>query len=78
MLIPDLPFGPTDWSEVEPIAHRGKRGLAYSQTRSLGAIRVRMLEYTPVGAKLCSLDSVTAPTTSGGTSRHDFAGIAAR
>jgi len=47
MLIEDIPFGTTDWSTIEPVAHRGETGTAYWRTRHLGAIRVRLLEYTP-------------------------------
>lgn len=42
-----IPFGTTDWSKVEPIEHKGERGLAYWRTRQFGAIRVRMVQYTP-------------------------------
>lgn len=42
-----IPFGTTDWSQVERIEHQGERGLAYWRTRQFGEIRVRMVEYTP-------------------------------
>ena len=42
-----IPFSTTDWSKVEPTEHTGERGLAYWRTRQFGAIRVRMVEYTP-------------------------------
>jgi hypothetical protein len=42
-----IPFGTTDWSQVEPVEHPGERGLAYWRTRQFGKIRVRMVEYTP-------------------------------
>ncbi|MGH9551006.1 MAG: DHCW motif cupin fold protein [Terriglobales bacterium] len=42
-----IPFGTTDWSQVERTEHRGERGLAYWRTLSFGSIRVRMVEYTP-------------------------------
>ena len=42
-----IPFGTTDWSEVERIEHQGESGVAYWRTRSFGDIRVRMVEYTP-------------------------------
>jgi hypothetical protein len=42
-----IPFGTTDWSEVERTEHKGERGVAYWRTRQFGAIRVRMVEYTP-------------------------------
>src|SRR6185436_9597710 len=42
-----IPFGTTDWSQVERTEHKGERGVAYWRTRHFGAIRVRMVEYTP-------------------------------
>ncbi len=47
MQIPAIPFGTTDWSQVEPVEHPGERGRAYWRTRQFGEIRVRMVEYTP-------------------------------
>lgn len=46
MQISDIPFGTTDWSSVEPTAHKGETGMAYWRTCHFGAIRVRMIEYT--------------------------------
>jgi quercetin dioxygenase-like cupin family protein len=43
----DIPFGTTDWSAVEPTEHRGETGRATWRTRQFGAVRVRMVEYTP-------------------------------
>jgi quercetin dioxygenase-like cupin family protein len=40
-------FETTDWSGVEPTAHRGETGTAYWRTRNFGDIRVRVVEYTP-------------------------------
>lgn len=42
-----IPFGTTDWSTVEPVAHPGDAGTAYWRTCHFGGIRVRMVEYTP-------------------------------
>jgi hypothetical protein len=42
-----IPFGTTDWAGVEATEHAGDRGKAYWRTRQFGAIRVRMVEYTP-------------------------------
>lgn len=42
----DIPFGTTDWSEVEPTQHAGDSGTATWRTRQFGAIRVRMVEYS--------------------------------
>ena len=47
MEIHDIPFGTTDWSQVEPTEHSGETGMAYWRTRHFGDIRVRMVEYTP-------------------------------
>jgi len=42
-----IPFGPTDWSQIEATEHKGEKGRAYWRTRQFGDIRVRMVEYTP-------------------------------
>lgn len=47
MQMNDIPFGNTDWSDVEPTEHKGETGAAYWRTRQFGDIRVRMLEYSP-------------------------------
>ncbi len=47
MDIAGIPFGTTDWSDVEPTKHAGERGAATWRTRQFGAIRVRMVEYSP-------------------------------
>jgi hypothetical protein len=47
MNIESIPFGTTDWSLVEPEPHPGESGVAYWRTRHFGAVRVRMLEYSP-------------------------------
>jgi quercetin dioxygenase-like cupin family protein len=43
----DIPFASVDWSEVERTEHAGQEGVAYWRTRTFGAIRVRMVEYSP-------------------------------
>ena len=43
----DIAFAKTDWAGVEVTEHKGERGHAYWRTRQFGAIRVRMVEYTP-------------------------------
>jgi len=43
----DIPFGTTDWSTIERTEHKGENGVAYWQTQYFGALRVRMVEYTP-------------------------------
>ncbi|HKE96207.1 MAG TPA: DHCW motif cupin fold protein [Povalibacter sp.] len=47
MQMSSIPFGTTDWSQVEPTGHPGERGMAIWRTRHFGGIRVRMVEYTP-------------------------------
>ncbi len=47
MQMSDIPFGTTDWSQVATTEHKGERGLAYWQTQHFGAVRVRMVEYSP-------------------------------
>jgi quercetin dioxygenase-like cupin family protein len=45
--ISDIPFGITDWNNVAVTTHQGTTGQAYWRTQNFGAIRVRMVEYTP-------------------------------
>lgn len=47
MQMNDIPFGTTNWETVERTEHKGETGTAYWRTRQFGAIRVRMVEYTP-------------------------------
>ena len=47
MQISGIPFGATDWSQIEPTEHKGETGTAYWRTQNFGGIRVRMVEYTP-------------------------------
>jgi hypothetical protein len=42
-----IPFAVTNWSEVPPTEHPGESGMALWRTKQLGAIRVRMVEYSP-------------------------------
>jgi len=42
----DIPFGTTDWADVEPTHHTGDSGVATWRTRHFGTIRVRMVEYS--------------------------------
>lgn len=46
MNISDIPFGLTNWAELEKEEHPGDTGTAYWQTRHFGSIRVRMVEYS--------------------------------
>lgn len=47
MNIKDLPFGVTDWAEIEKTEHSGEQGVAYWCTQHFGDMRVRMVEYSP-------------------------------
>src|SRR5215469_7779830 len=42
-----IPFGTTDWSKLEHTENKGVTGVAYWRSRQFGAIRVRMVEYSP-------------------------------
>ena len=46
MDIRDIPFGITDWAQIEPSEHQSESGMAYWRTRQFGNIRVRMVEYS--------------------------------
>jgi hypothetical protein len=47
MNMSDIPFGTTDWSQVEPTEHAGETGHAVWRTRDFSGIRVRRVDYTP-------------------------------
>jgi mannose-6-phosphate isomerase class I len=47
MKIEDLPFQVTDWTRIEPTEHAGEQGVAHWRTQRFGALRVRMVEYSP-------------------------------
>ncbi len=47
MKISEIPFGTTDWTQIEQTEHKGEQGTAYWRTRQFGAVRVRMVEYSP-------------------------------
>ena len=47
MKIVDLPFGTTDWATIEPTERPGATGVARWRTREFGALRVRIVEYSP-------------------------------
>jgi hypothetical protein len=47
MVITEIPFGTTDWSRLPPAEHPGENGVAQWRTQQFGAIRVRMVEYSP-------------------------------
>lgn len=45
MRMHDIPFGTTDWAQVEETIHPGEQGLALWRTRHFGGIRVRRVKY---------------------------------
>jgi hypothetical protein len=47
MEMKDIPFGVTDWSQIEATVHPGESGKAVWRTKQFGAVRVRMVEYSP-------------------------------
>ena len=47
MKISEIPFGITDWSQVEPTERAGESGRAIFRARTFGEVRVRMAEYSP-------------------------------
>jgi hypothetical protein len=47
MHISDIGFGTTDWQRIEATLHPGETGTAHWRTQQFGAIRVRMVEYSP-------------------------------
>lgn len=47
MQISDIPFGVTDWAAMAVTDHPGERGVARWRTCQFGALRVRMVEYSP-------------------------------
>lgn len=47
MQLTDISFGTTDWSTITPTIHPGTTGTAYWRTCQFGAVRVRMVEYSP-------------------------------
>jgi mannose-6-phosphate isomerase class I len=47
MQISHIPFGTTDWTQIEKTTHAGVTGTAYWRTQHFGTIRVRIVEYTP-------------------------------
>jgi len=47
MQMSGIPFGTTDWSNIEPTEHKGASGIAYWRTQQFGSLRVRMVEYAP-------------------------------
>lgn len=42
-----IPFGTTNWSQIEATEHPGETGQAIWHTQQFDDIRVRLVEYTP-------------------------------
>ncbi|MBW1215909.1 DHCW motif cupin fold protein [Pantoea allii] len=47
MKMENIPFGITDWSQIEEERHPGESGFALWRVATFGDIRVRMVEYSP-------------------------------
>ncbi len=47
MQMADSPCGTTDWAGVPRTEHKGETGHATWRMRQFGAVRVRMVEYSP-------------------------------
>jgi hypothetical protein len=41
-----IPFGITDWQQVNPTERAGEEGVARWRTQEFGAVRVRLVEYS--------------------------------
>ena len=49
MKITAIPFGTTDWAQIDATEHVGESGIATWRTRQFGDIRVRMVQYSADG-----------------------------
>ena len=47
MKMQSIPFGTTDWFQIEKTEHAGIGGVAHWRTQQFNDIRVRMVEYSP-------------------------------
>lgn len=47
MKMPPFAFDTSDWMRLEPTERAGESGAALWRTREFGALRVRLVEYTP-------------------------------
>lgn len=47
MQMHDIPFGTVEWDTIAVTTHPGETGEARWRTQQCGAIRVRMVEYSP-------------------------------
>src|SRR5688500_6125789 len=41
-----IPFGITDWQQIDPTERPGEAGVARWRTRHFGAVRLRLVEYS--------------------------------
>ena len=46
MKLTEIPFQTIDWAAVPGVEHPGEAGVAVWRTRQLGAIRLRLVEYS--------------------------------
>lgn len=47
MKMHNIPFGTTNWSQIERVEKSAQAGQAFWRTQQFGDVRVRMVEYTP-------------------------------
>jgi quercetin dioxygenase-like cupin family protein len=47
MKMANIPFGATDWQQIERVEKSAQAGQAFWRTQQFGDARVRMVEYTP-------------------------------
>ncbi len=47
MALSGFAFEVVDWAALAPEPHPGRRGMAWWRTRRFGAIRVRLVDYSP-------------------------------
>ncbi|PWW18304.1 DHCW motif cupin fold protein [Pantoea sp. AG702] len=47
MKMENIPFGITDWAQIEAERHPGDSGFALWRVATFGDIRVRMVDYSP-------------------------------
>jgi quercetin dioxygenase-like cupin family protein len=46
MKMQNIPFGTTDWSNIEAVEKSAQAGKAFWRTQQFGDVRVRMVEYS--------------------------------
>lgn len=47
MEIKNIPFGVTNWEQIEKVEHKGEKGSSFWKTCMFDNIRVRMVDYSP-------------------------------